>query len=238
MDIRGVASSSGEQSQVSRRAFVTALSAIGTVVPTAFGVAQSSMCGTSFCPLSLDPADWKMVSANADDKEIMRRDGEELESIGGYGLYWYIKETFSDFVLMVDWKTERLEDNSGVFIRTPGPEPRPTAKPPLDATRDEGLEIQIDERGFDVGDLTAGHPKKVTGAIYDLQAPFAYASRPVGQWNTFIIGAKGERIWVALNGTLVNRYRSYRAPAGYLALQAFGPQSHVRFRRLQVLRLE
>ncbi len=44
-----------------------------------------------------------------------------LESFGAYGLYFYVKEQFSNFVLRLDWRVARRDDNSGVFIRTPGP---------------------------------------------------------------------------------------------------------------------
>src|SRR2546422_7558238 len=34
---------------------------------------------------------------------------------GWYGLSWYIKEQFSNFVLSVDWRISRREENSGIY---------------------------------------------------------------------------------------------------------------------------
>jgi hypothetical protein len=43
-------------------------------------------------------------------------------SKGGMGLLWYTKKKFRDFILRVDWKTSRREDNSGVFVRFAHPD--------------------------------------------------------------------------------------------------------------------
>jgi hypothetical protein len=74
--------------------------------------------------------------------------------------------------LSLDWRISRREENSGVYIRIPAP----TVANALQAADAQGHEIQIDQRGFDSVTNTEGHPLKVTGAIYDLQAPFGLDS--------------------------------------------------------------
>jgi hypothetical protein len=194
-------------------------------------------CGGMFRPLSLNPNDWESRSLNPNDRQLLRQVDGAVETINGYGLSWYMKEEFRNAVLMIDWRTTQIQDNSGIFVRTPGNVQVVGGKNVLDTARDEGHEIQIDERGYDVGNQTAGHPKKKTGAIYDIQAPAVYASRAVGAWNTYLIGLHDAMIWVVLNGILVNSYESTRAPSGFLALQSFGPDSHVQFRNLYIMRL-
>jgi hypothetical protein len=58
---------------------------------------------------------------------------------------------------MLDWRINRREENSGVYIRVLPPN-RPNA---LLAADSQGHEIQIDQRSFDSGTGTEGHPLKV-----------------------------------------------------------------------------
>src|SRR5690349_4347705 len=39
-----------------------------------------------------------------------------LESEGGMGLLWYTKKMFGDFILKIDWKVKRKNDNSGYSL--------------------------------------------------------------------------------------------------------------------------
>jgi Domain of Unknown Function (DUF1080) len=159
--------------------------------------------------------------------------GTVLEAFGWYGLYWYTKEQFSNFVLSLDWRISRREENSGVYIRIPAP----TVTNPLQAADAQGHEIQIDQRGFDSVTGTEGHPLKVTGAIYDLQAPSASTQVQIGEWNKYEIEANGPRIRVTLNGQLVNDYQSPRQQTGFIALQAHDFLSRTQFRNLLMKKL-
>jgi hypothetical protein len=44
-----------------------------------------------------------------------------LESRDGRGLLWYTNRMYGDFILNIDWKVKRRNDNSGVFIRFSDP---------------------------------------------------------------------------------------------------------------------
>jgi choline dehydrogenase-like flavoprotein len=185
-----------------------------------------------FTPLSLDPKDWKMI-AQPNSPASMIHHGSVLESSNGYGLYFYTKEPFANFILKLDWRVGRRDDNSGIFIRTPGA----VDPDPLNNAVGKGHEIQIDERGYDSATNTEGHTQKQTGAIYDLQAPSALTSRGVGTWNTYLIAATGNTIRVTLNGQVVNVYDSNRQTSGFIALQAYKDTSRVQFRNIQVQKL-
>src|SRR5947208_6302340 len=50
-----------------------------------------------------------------------------IESYGGPGLLWYADEAFEDFLLLLEWRIARIEDNSGAFIRARPPSHRPDA---------------------------------------------------------------------------------------------------------------
>jgi choline dehydrogenase-like flavoprotein len=187
-----------------------------------------------FDALSLDPRDWRMVRLPSTPDVNVKHYGKVLETAGGYGLYWYLKEQFADFVLRVEWRVARRDDNSGIYIRIPDP----SVANPLQAADSQGHEIQIDERGYDSRTNTEGHPMKLTGAIYDLQAPVTSASRPIGQWNLFVIEADGPSIRVTVNGVVATTYNSPRQRKGFVALQAHHGGSRVQFRNLQVRRLK
>ena len=185
-----------------------------------------------FTPLSLVAADWQMIKL-PNSPAAMIHYGSVMETSGWYGLYWYMNEQFGNFVLSLDWRISRREENSGVFIRIPAPDVADALK----QADTLGHEIQIDPRGFDSVTNTEGHPLKITGAIYGLQAPSASTDVPIGAWNTYLMEVDGPRIRVMLNGQLVNDYQSSRQQTGYIALQAHDSVSRTRYRNLQVKKL-
>ncbi len=185
-----------------------------------------------FSPISMAPADWQMVKLPNSPASMIHY-GAVMETLGWYGLYWYIKEQFTNFILSLDWRIGRREENSGVYIRIPAPNV-PNALQEADA---KGHEIQIDQRGFDSVTNTEGHPLKVTAAIYNLQAPSGSTQVQIGAWNNYVIEANGPRIRVTLNGQLVNDYQSTRQQTGYIALQAHDFLSRTQFRNLQIKKL-
>jgi hypothetical protein len=195
-------------------------------------IAAATPAAAGFSSLSLNPADWQMVKLS-NSPATMIHYGSVMETSGWYGLYWYTKEQFGNFVLRVDWRISRREENSGIYIRIPPPG-TPNALSEADA---KGHEIQIDPRGYDSATNSEGHPLKVTGAIYDLQAPSASTQVQIGAWNTFEIEANGSHIRVTLNGQLVNDYQSSRQQSGYIALQAHDQLSRTQFRNLQIRKL-
>jgi choline dehydrogenase-like flavoprotein len=210
---------------------LTALSLVRrTVAAVAAGAELSVQPG--FAALSLLPSDWQMVK-QPNSPATMIHYGAVLETMGWYGLYWYIKEPFVNFILSVDWRVSRREENSGIYIRVPPP----TVANALQQADLLGHEIQIDPRGYDSATNTEGHPLQITGAIYGLHAPSASTAVQIGAWNTFVIEANGPRIRVSLNGQRVNDYQSSRQTSGYIALQAHDFQSRTQFRSLQIRKL-
>ncbi len=179
-----------------------------------------------FTPLSLNPADWTLVAQPGTNPAIQLL-GPLLETSGGYGLYYYTRQQFGDAAFWVEWRQLHAGDNSGVYVRTPGP----GGANPLTQADALGHEIQIDDLG--VG-APAGQGIHRTGAIYGLQAPTAFPAPPPGEWNTYLIETVGPKIRVTLNGVLVNDYTSTRQQNGFLALQVHSFPSKIQFRNLQV----
>jgi hypothetical protein len=150
---------------------------------------------------------------------------KSLQSEGGMGLLWYTKKKYKDFVLKIDWKVSRTNDNSGIFIRFSNPDNDPWI------AVNTGYEIQIDDLA-----MPDGNPLHKTGAIYNFAAPSnANASKPVGQWNTFEIEATGQKYSITLNGEkAIAEFTGNRNTEGYIGMQNHDAYSHVSFKNIMI----
>jgi len=127
-----------------------------------------------------DPAEYEKQIKAANDKYLPHwsvKDG--VIHYDGKGQSLQTVKDYKDFELWVDWKIEAKGD-SGIYVRgTP--------------------QIQIwdpdKQNGIGSGGLfnNATHPSK----------PLKKADKAIGQWNTFRIVMKGDKVSVWLNGELV-----------------------------------
>ncbi len=163
-----------------------------------------------------DLSGWKMAGPGGFDVE-----GDSLTSRGGMGLLWH-EQPLKDFLLLLDWKVARREDNAGVFLRFPDPGNDPWV------AVNKGYEVQI----CDTGD-----PKHRTGSIYDFQDSTSGPTGEPGTWNHMEILAVGSRYEVRVNGRTVNRFAGDRSPEGFVGLQNHDEASRVSFRNVRVVEL-
>ena len=128
----------------------------------------------------------------------------------------WTEESFGDFVLAIDWR----------FKRTTGLYPMPTVLPDGSYKQDaEGNVIKVERPNADSGIFLRGYPKGQinlwcwpigSGELWGYRndksmppevragaVPKVCADKPVGQWNTFMITIKGERLSIELNGKKV-----------------------------------
>jgi choline dehydrogenase-like flavoprotein len=177
---------------------------------------------------------WQMAGSGG----FIELGGNIIESVGGIGLLWFTQEEFDNFLLHVEWRASDITDNSGVLIRFPA---LGSSDPANDwrLAVDQGYEIQIDDRGINPDAGTSNDPLHQTGAIYGIAAASHLASKPVGQWNTFEIEARGQEIRVTLNGDLVSQLTGSgsRPTKGHIGLQNHHPGSRVQFRNIQIEQL-
>lgn len=174
---------------------------------------------------------------------------------------WTAKE-YRDFTLRVDW---RIKETPYLNTRVPIIKPDGTHK--RDA---EGREIRTTVPDSDSGILIRGNDKSQiniwcwpvgSGEVYgyrmdrnmpaDVRAgvtPKTNADNDVGQWNTFEITVRGDRLTVSLNGKEVLKDARLPGlpPAGRIGLQHHGgqrngmwtgPPSLVQFRNLSIKEL-
>ena len=163
-----------------------------------------------------------------------------IASKGGMGLLYWTKEKFSNCVIRVVYKMQKLNSNSGVFIRIPI-EPREEWMPVF-----YGYEVQIDN-----------HPETsneddchITGTLYSLTKPLAKPGKPGPEWNTMEIELNGPHTIVSVNNEKVTDYtegdptpkRKFdfeplpgrRPDAGYFGLQNHGADDIVYFKEVSV----
>ncbi|MFJ8587481.1 ThuA domain-containing protein [Streptomyces sp. NPDC093595] len=152
----------------------------------------------------------------------------ELRTEGGMGLLWYQAKELSSYSLRLDWKLAG-DDNSGVFVGFPA------SDDPWSAVR-QGYEIQID---------ATDAPDRTTGAVYGFASADLKARdrvlRPPGQWNSYEIRIRGERLQVFLNGVKINDFTN-TDPArslkdGFIGLQNHGADDQVSFRNIRLKEL-
>lgn len=181
---------------------------------------------------------WKMTGSG----DFIHFDGS-LESVPGndLGMLWYTEPLPKDFLLSVEWKRYKDDDNSGVFLRFPDPDSKGYNNPAYVGV-DFGYEVQIDE--FGAPDGSSIHK---TGAIYNesAQNKLPISAKPPGEWNKFEIEVKNEEYKVMLNGQLVTQFinlnpnRGLRSSANspaFMGLQSY-PNKRVAFRNIYVKEL-
>jgi len=191
-------------------------------------------------------------------------DGAIVAQPGGdLGLFYYAPRTFGDFVLRFQFRLDRLDDNSGVFVRFRDPrQPVPDRDDPnISHPYDNqawvavttGFEFQIDEwaRGDASRGIPDGRDEHRTGAIYGIplgggagqQAYRRGAVLKAGEWNNCEIKVVGDTCTVYLSGQPTTTFTNSdpfrgqspeRNPhSGYIGLQAH--TGRVAFRSIRIL---
>jgi predicted O-methyltransferase YrrM len=135
----------------------------------------------------------------------------------GQGSDLWTSGKFKDFVLMVDWRFPKPGD-SGIYLRG-------QAKSQVniwctDIGSGEVWGYRTDQK----------QPEEVRKAC----TPLKKMDKPVGEWNTFVITMKGDRLTVELNGEVVIKEAQLPGvpPEGEIALQSHG--SPIEFRNIYI----
>jgi uncharacterized membrane protein len=174
-----------------------------------------------------------------------------------WGVLYYAAETFGDFDLRLDFRLDRIDSDSGVFLRFRDPlKPVPDRDNPASAydydrqqwvAVNTGFEVQIDElaRGSD-----GERDEHRTGALYDIPVGTGLGQQQYdrqsaltpGTWHQLEIVVRDNTYGVNLDGRRTTTYTNtdlYRglppgpeAPSGYIGLQAYLGQ--VAFRSVRI----
>jgi hypothetical protein len=203
-----------------------------------------------------DNGHWKVVDGVID---------YDAQSEGKGDKCLWTEKSYRDFVLRIDWK---LKKEPGFVHRVPVILPDGSHKKGAD-----GKEVTEEIDDADSGVYLRGSSKSQvniwmwpigSGEVYGYRTdpkmpaevraavtPKKHADKPRGEWNTFEITMKGDRLWVKLNGEeVITNAQLPRVPKeGRLALQHHGginpktgkwagPPSIVQFRNISIKELE
>jgi hypothetical protein len=203
-----------------------------------------------------DNGHWKVINGVIDYDAKSEAKGDKS--------LWSAK-AYKNFTLRIDW---RLKTDKGFMNKVPHILPDGTHK-----KDDNGKEIRLEIEDLDSGIYLRGEAKAQvniwmwpigSGEVYGYRnnakmpkevragvTPKKNMDRPRGDWNTFEITMKGDRLWVKLNGTdvIANAQLPGVATEGPLALQHHGsfnaktgswsgPPSLVQFRNIYIKELE
>lgn len=171
-------------------------------------------------PSSLE--DWEQAGPGG----VERLDDGTVRTVGGLGLLWHPSALRPPYLAEVEWSVAS-DDNSGVFVGFPDPGGDPWV------AVEQGYEVQVD---------ATDAPERTTGGLYGVAGPDVAARdaalRPPGEWNTFEIEVRDDRIAVRLNGSEVLDHPVADGPAptdpGHLGLQNHADGDDVRFRSVRV----
>lgn len=171
---------------------------------------------TGIIPI-IDLKGWK----TAEEPEFVANDGV-LVSKGGPSFIW-TEAKYKNFILLLEWKVGRKNDNSGVFLRLPAPGDDPGT------AAQTAYEVQICDTGV---------PKERTGSIFGVSDARSMPTREVGQWNALQVSVTGNQYKVWVNGQLVNDFTGDRVAEGHIGLQAHSDESVVSYRNLRLVTLK
>ena len=171
---------------------------------------------------SADTLAMKQIKADSIMRKGWLAQGEELHFTGHGDNLCSVKD-YQDFELTIDWKIEK-DGDAGLYLRG-------------------SPQVQI----WDIARKNVG-AQVGSGGLYNNQInpknPTKVADNPVGEWNTFRVIMRGERVTVYLNGELVvdnvilENYWDRKIPIfikDAIELQAHG--NHIVYRNIYVKEL-
>jgi hypothetical protein len=155
------------------------------------------------------------------DKAVWQPQGGMLviDGVGAKEMLLYEKE-LTDGVLRVEWRFrpatgDKPVYNGGVYVRTP-----------LDGKSWVQLQAANVDKPPVIGDLIAQVPTS-TERVNVFQTA-ASPGKPVGEWNTYEVTARGKSIELRVNGQHTVTWADCPLPSGHVGLQAEGAVIEVR----------
>jgi hypothetical protein len=180
------------------------------------------------------------TDASLPDSFVVR--GGMLVSLGKPEGHLITKQTYRDYRLVAEYRFPGAGGNCGILIHASTPRALYKMFP-------KSIEVQMQsgnagdfwciQEDIAVPDMEARRPRKPAekwgGAEGDARRILNLtdgSEKPLGEWNTMVIEARGDTVTVWVNGTLVNRGHGATASQGRIAVQAEGTE--VEFRKIEI----
>ena len=167
-----------------------------------------------------DLAGWKRVAIPPDEKLSDRNpwsidEANKLLVCDGVGIkemLLYDRE-FADGIFHLEWRFRKAEGkqdyNSGAYVRTA-----------IDGTHWHQVQIAHQEKPPLLGDLFSPSLDKDKPAQVLIRGDGAKRGKPVGEWNTFEITARGNSVAVWVNGAETLTWKECAVRKGHVGMQA------------------
>jgi 3-keto-disaccharide hydrolase len=182
----------------------------------------------------------KDTDASAPDSFTVREG--MLVSLGRPRGHLLTESTYRDYRLEVEYRFPGKPGNCGVLVHA-------SRLRALSRMFPQSIEVQMNsghagdfwciEENIEVPDMETRRPRKegqkYGGSEGDARRILNLtdtSEKPVGEWNTMIVEARGRTLKVWVNGDLVNEGFNSTADRGRIAIQAEGAE--VEFRRVQI----
>lgn len=149
--------------------------------------------------------------------------------------YLRTKKVYSNYHLHVEWCYPEKPTNSGIFIHTNGPEQQWPLHYQCQLKHGNAGDFIVNASGerATVGDSTYVGTEKVKPIA---AKRFPSNEKAAGEWNSYDIVCKGDKVEVTVNGLLQNTAVKCSMQQGSIGLQAEG--SKIRFRNIWVEKLK
>jgi hypothetical protein len=202
---------------------------------------RSAKAITLFDGSSLDAWDFHLVDPDVTMADVWSIEDGVLVCKGEPLGYLHTKEDFKNYRLTLDWRWApgKKPGNSGVLLRATG---KPIGFMPkcVEAQLKSGSAGDIWAfRGFQLAETKDRWREiKANPNLGDFFGPAAMENREnePGEWNTYQIMLKDDKLVVKVNGEVVNRVSGCDVVAGKIGLQSEGAEIH--FRNVKITPLD
>jgi hypothetical protein len=193
-----------------------------------------------------DLAGWKAdvpakdTDPNAPDSFVVR-DGK-LVSLGNPKGHLITEAAYRDYRLEVEYRFTGKAGNCGVLVHASKPRALYKMFPQsieVQMQSGEAGDFWVIQEDISVPDMEKRRPRKEGqkwgGTEADARRVLNLtdgSEKPLGEWNTMVIEARGPTLKVWVNGDLVNEGNKATASGGHIALQAEGTE--VEFRKVVI----
>jgi hypothetical protein len=182
----------------------------------------------------------KDSDAKAPDSFVVR-DGN-LVSLGNPKGHLITEAAFRDYRLVVEYRFPKEAGNSGVLVHASTPRALYKMFPKsieVQMRSGDAGDFWVIQEDIEAPDMEKRRPRKEGqkwgGGESDARRIVNLtdgSEKPLGQWNTLVIEARGPALKVWVNGDLVNEGSKATASNGQIALQAEGTE--VEFRKVEI----
>ncbi len=202
------------------------------VRPDATGDMRKSTQDDDWIPLfnGEDLSGWRIYTSDQLTEVVTWRvaDGR-IVCTGEPSGYLATERAYQDFVLELEWRWPAAPGNSGVLLRTIGP----------DRIWPSSLEAQLMHANagdfWKIGQIEANTEPERTRAGGRNCRKLLDAEHPPGQWNTYKIVCVDDTVSLFINGRLVNGATQVSRRPGRICLQSEGAPIEFRKIRIRVL---